>query len=101
MARRSSEREDADQWRRSPRSFAKKGRRSPQVLAPTIKLDRDQARQHLNALGIEVAHFQTFDDNAQRKDRRLARVFYGRFEDYADELEALNRQGAGVFVTIN
>jgi putative DNA primase/helicase len=71
------------------------------MIAPTIELDRDQVRQHLNALGIEVAHFQTFDDNAQRRDPCLARVLYGRFEDYADELEALNRQGAGVFVTIN
>jgi hypothetical protein len=72
-----------------------------QSTAANTRLDREEARRHLSALGIEAAHFQTFDDNAQRKDPRLARVLYGRFEDYADDLEALNRQGAGVFVTID
>jgi hypothetical protein len=71
------------------------------VPAPTITLDRDQARQHLNALGIEVAHFQTFDDNKQRTDQSLARVLYGSFEDHADILDKINRQGGGVYVTIN
>jgi hypothetical protein len=70
-------------------------------LSPAGGADRDEARRHLNALGIQLAHFQTFDDNAQNKDQRLARVRYGTFEEYADLLERINRKGGGVFVTIN
>jgi len=45
--------------------------------------------------------FQTFDDNQDRKDGRLARTFNGTLEEHAAALRDLQQQGAGVFVTIN
>lgn len=45
--------------------------------------------------------FQTFDDNASRKDKALARVMHGSIVELAPTLEALNERGAGVFVTVN
>lgn len=45
--------------------------------------------------------FQTFDDNADRKDKALARQFYGTPDMHAHALHALNAQGAGVYVTVN
>jgi len=49
--------------------------------------------------------FQTSDDNKQRrklhKDDPLARTLHGRLSDLAPQLEALARQGAGIFVTVN
>lgn len=41
--------------------------------------------------------FQTFDDKGQRRD--LAKQFHGR--QHGQELTALNRQGAGIFLTVN
>ena len=45
--------------------------------------------------------FQTFDDNADRKDKALARQFHGTLDEHAHALHALNGQGAGVYVTVN
>ncbi len=45
--------------------------------------------------------FQTFDDNAERKASALARVLHGTLVEHAEALQEFNRQGAGVFVTIN
>lgn len=45
--------------------------------------------------------FQTFDDDAKRKDRSLARVLHGSIIDREVELAALNERGAGVFITVN
>ncbi|MEL0215755.1 MAG: hypothetical protein VW948_08340, partial [Burkholderiaceae bacterium] len=45
--------------------------------------------------------FQTFDDNQDRKDGRLARTFNGTLEEHAAALQDLQQKGAGVFVTIN
>lgn len=45
--------------------------------------------------------FQTFDDDQDRKDGRLARTFNGTLEEHATALRDLQQQGAGVFVTIN
>lgn len=45
--------------------------------------------------------FQTFDDNADRKDKALARQFHGTLDEHAHALHALNEQGAGVYVTVN
>ena len=60
-----------------------------------------QANQMLQALGDTKYTFQTFDDNADRKDGRLARQFYGTLDEHAKTLHALNAQGAGVYVTVN
>lgn len=63
----------------------------------------DAASRFLAALDGEEAAFtfQTFDDNAERKDKRLARVRHGNFEAHRRELDELNAMGAGVFVTVN
>ncbi|WII95969.1 hypothetical protein LU276_03915 [Moraxella haemolytica] len=45
--------------------------------------------------------FQTFDDNADRKDKALARQLHGTLDEHAHALHALNAQGAGVYVTVN
>lgn len=45
--------------------------------------------------------FQTFDDNADRKDSKLAHVYHGTLDMHANTLHALNAQGAGVYVTVN
>jgi len=65
--------------------------------------DFTQARQFLAALDPKATAFvfQTFDDNASRKDLALARVIHGSLEECAPQLRALNQKGAGVFVTVN
>lgn len=45
--------------------------------------------------------FQTFDDNKERRDPRLARILHGSLAQHSAELQRLNKLGAGVFVTIN
>ena len=45
--------------------------------------------------------FQTFDDNAERKNRSLAKIFHGSLEEHFSELRSLQKRGAGVFVTVN
>ena len=45
--------------------------------------------------------FQTFDDNAERKDRSLAKILHGNLEEHFSELRSLQKRGAGVFVTVN
>ena len=51
--------------------------------------------------------FQTFDDNRKRKDARpkgthdpYARVISGRMAEHFDTLANLNKQGAGIFITV-
>ena len=44
--------------------------------------------------------FQTFDDT-QAKRRSLAQIFHGTLEQHQRTLMALNREGAGIFVTVN
>src|SRR5262249_34896942 len=45
--------------------------------------------------------FQTFDDNAERKDGGLVRQLYGTLDEHWHELNELNNRGAGIFVTVN
>lgn len=47
-----------------------------------------------------VFTFQTFDDTS-RKSRKLAKILHGTLADHVSELVRLNKQGAGVFVTVN
>lgn len=65
--------------------------------------DLTQARRFLTLLdeSAESFTFQTFDDNKARADKRLARVLHGTLGQHAATLALLNRQGAGVFVTVN
>lgn len=66
------------------------------------KINLIEAQKFLNILGTspdEKFVFQTFDDQGQ--DKSLAKIFYGTFEDCAEELIQMNQKGAGVFVTVN
>jgi hypothetical protein len=63
--------------------------------------NKSAARLFLQSLGGGASTFQTFDDNAARKDRSLARVLHGTIDECYAALENLNTRGAGVFVTIN
>jgi putative DNA primase/helicase len=48
----------------------------------------------------EDVTFQTFDDGIKKRSH-LTKVLHGSIGDHATELQKLNSQGAGVFVTIN
>lgn len=69
----------------------------------TIPLaDKREADRFLRALDPNGPFtFQTFDDDQDRKDRHLTRVFHGSLEDKFEALRQLNERGAGVFVTVN
>ena len=45
--------------------------------------------------------FQTFDDDKARKRPDLARILEGTLAQHWDTLCDLNRQGAGIFITVN
>jgi len=65
------------------------------------QVDRREAEKFLKALDPKGKFsFQTFDDSPT-KDRKLARVFHGTFDQHFDALAKLNKAGAGVFVTVN
>jgi len=63
----------------------------------------DQTLQFLNkfAPDRDTWTFQTFDDNAGRKDRTLAKIYNGTLTQHYESLKLLNQKGAGVFVTVN
>jgi putative DNA primase/helicase len=63
----------------------------------------DQSQNFLECLDCNATTwtFQTFDDNAERKDKSLARIFNGTLDEHAAELTRLQQRGAGVFVTVN
>ncbi len=61
-----------------------------------VKLNLQDARRFLKALaGDSLLTFQTFDD--KKKNRKLARIFHGQFEDLQADLIALNEKEAGIF----
>lgn len=68
-----------------------------------LKPDLEQAQKFLQELDPVVPQFvfQTFDDNAARKDGALARVITGTLNQCAPLLSELNSRGAGIFVTVN
>ena len=65
--------------------------------------DFEEAQKFLNLLDNNATFwtFQTFDDDADRKSKELARVLHGALSDHFDTLTQLQESGAGVFVTIN
>lgn len=71
------------------------------VNSPSIEPNVSEAARFISLLGDgKDFTFQTFDDS-ERKDLSLARVFHGTLEQHADDLIALNKQGAGVFIMVN
>ncbi|MEI4196442.1 phage/plasmid primase, P4 family, partial [Roseovarius sp. E0-M6] len=65
--------------------------------------DFEEAQKFLDLLDNNATFwtFQTFDDDADRKSKSLARVLHGTLADHFDTLAKLQEDGAGVFVTIN
>lgn len=69
-----------------------------------LRPDFDEARRFLNALDPDPQArftFQTFDDSREKSKFFLARIIHGSFDEAKDQLDRLNQQGAGVFVTVN
>jgi hypothetical protein len=69
----------------------------------TLQTDLIEAQKFLEHLDHNATDwtFQTFDDDSDRKDKRLVRTLHGTLDQHAETLTRLNRQGAGVFVTVN
>ncbi|MFP7721412.1 DNA-primase RepB domain-containing protein [Lysobacter sp. A3-1-A15] len=64
-------------------------------------IDTAQAARFLTALSSDNLHtFQTFEDS-KRGVRGLSRILHGSLEQRVRTLEALNLEGAGVFVMVN
>ena len=64
-------------------------------------INRDEAQRFLNLIRARNCAFQTFDDDAERKNPNLAKIFHGALDEYAEELTRLNKLRAGVFVALN
>jgi len=73
------------------------------VGAEDTAIDRTSAERFLRRLDRKARSwtFQTFDDDRTRKGPSLVRVFHGALGTHFEELARLNRDGAGVFVTVN
>lgn len=71
--------------------------------ASALKLDKDQTERFLTLLDEDAEQFtfQTFDDTKGRDDESLTRVLNGTLDKHWQALCALNRKGAGVYVTVN
>jgi hypothetical protein len=68
-----------------------------------LERKRAEAERFLKLIDSTATYFsfQSFDDNKQRKDKRLARILHGTLAEHFDELTRLNAKGAGIFVCIN
>src|SRR5438552_5555135 len=64
-------------------------------------IDLEEAQFLLELIGARKCTFQTFDDNHDRKNGKLARILHGTLDQHAKELTRLNEHGAGVFVAVN
>jgi hypothetical protein len=80
-----------------------KPRESGRATVDAIEPDRRQAERFLRLLDPSATSFtfQTFDDNKERHDKRLARVLHGTLADRWGQLASLNARGAGIFVCVN
>jgi hypothetical protein len=68
-----------------------------------LEPDLEMARRFLKTLDPNAANFtfQTFDDNYDRKAVNLPRIYNCSLDECYENLKQLNRQGAGVYVTVN
>ncbi len=68
----------------------------------TTETDKSEATRFLSLLdpGTDQFSFQSFDDNADRKDGTLARTLNGTIAQHWNELASLSQNGAGIFVTV-
>ena len=71
-------------------------------MSTTLTPDIVSAKKFLDALDPDGTFtFQTFDDDKERRDLRLARVLHGTLDQHTDALVRLQQQGAGIFVMVN
>src|SRR6266403_1841840 len=65
--------------------------------------NRDDAESFLSALDPAATWwtFQLFDDNRDRMDKSFTRIWHGSFCKFWSKLVEFNKQGAGVYLTIN
>lgn len=56
----------------------------------------------INKENSDIA-IQTFDDRdtGEEKRKELTKQFFGKIEDFKDDLKALNQAGAGIFIMVN
>ncbi|MGV2480775.1 UNVERIFIED_CONTAM: hypothetical protein IGO34_28705, partial [Salmonella enterica subsp. enterica serovar Weltevreden] len=60
----------------------------------TLIPDLGMAGAFLNALDPKGRFtFQAFDDDKDRRDRSLAKIFHGSLSEHAEELAALQQRG--------
>jgi predicted P-loop ATPase len=88
-----------EEW--GPGKVIKLDRRESRAQA--LEPDCEDAERFLTALDPDASQFtfQTFDDDADRKDKALAQIMHGSLDRRWDALCRLNERGAGVFVTVN
>jgi hypothetical protein len=68
-----------------------------------LSIDYDLANRFLAWLDEEAEFFtfQVFDDDRDRKDHRMAKIYSGSLDHVWGDLEGKQQDGCGVFVTIN
>ena len=69
-----------------------------------MSVDLASSRRFLEVLvgdADQAVTWQTFDDDPERKDNRLAQMRHCTLDAAASWLEGLSDRGAGVFVTVN
>jgi hypothetical protein len=73
------------------------------ITAASPTPNRSEADRFLTLLDATATRFtfQTFDDNKDRKDKKLAKSLHGSLDQHWAALMRLNGLGAGIFVTIN
>ena len=64
---------------------------------------KEKAKTFLRLLDLKARSFtfQLFDDDKDRKDKKLARVIHGSLDEHWHQLVELNNKGAGIFITVN
>ena len=78
-------------------------RASSKATLPPVNVDLDEAQRFLDLIdpNAESWTFQTFDDNHERTNTRLAKILHGTLKEHAAELKRLSRYGAGIYVCPN
>ena len=78
-------------------------RASSKATLPPVNVDLDEAQRFLDLIDPNAKSwtFQTFDDNHERTNTRLAKILHGTLKEHAAELKRLSRYGAGIYVCPN
>jgi hypothetical protein len=72
-------------------------------IAQFPAINREDVQRFLSVLDDRTTRFtfMVFDDNENRKDKRLSRILHGTLDELFATLVDYSRRGCGVFVTIN